>query len=55
MLFIDASKGFAKAGKSNKLMASDIKRIVDTVAARPQEIKKVRQACYQGGNPEKWL
>lgn len=40
MLFIDASKGFAKAGKSNKLMASDIKRIVDTVAARPQEIKK---------------
>ena len=40
VLFIDASKGFAKAGKSNKLMASDIKRIVDTVAARPQEIKK---------------
>lgn len=43
VLFIDASKGFAKAGKSNKLMASDIKRIVDTVAARPQEIKKVRR------------
>ena len=40
VLFIDASKGFAKAGKSNKLMASDIKWIVDTVAARPQEIKK---------------
>ncbi|SCZ80475.1 type I restriction-modification system subunit M [Acidaminobacter hydrogenoformans] len=31
---IDASKGFTKVGKNNKLRASDIKRIADTVAAR---------------------
>lgn len=40
VLFIDASKGFTKVGKTNKLMASDIKRIVDAVATRPQSIKK---------------
>ncbi len=40
VLFIDASKGFTKVGKTNKLMASDIKRIVDTVVARPQSIEK---------------
>lgn len=40
VLFIDASKGFTKVGKTNKLMASDIKRIVDAVAARPQSIEK---------------
>ena len=34
VLFVDASKGFTKVGKSNKLMASDIKRIVDTVLER---------------------
>lgn len=34
VLIIDASKGFVKEGKNNKLRASDIKRIVDTVAAR---------------------
>lgn len=34
VLFIDASKGFVKEGKSNKLRASDIKRIADTVEAR---------------------
>lgn len=34
VLIIDASKGFVKDGKNNKLRASDIKRIVDTVAAR---------------------
>jgi len=39
VLFIDASKGFTKAGKTNKLMASDIKRIVDAVATRPQYIE----------------
>ncbi|MDD5901223.1 MAG: type I restriction-modification system subunit M, partial [Lachnospiraceae bacterium] len=33
-LIIDASKGYAKEGKNNKLRASDIKRIVDTVIAR---------------------
>lgn len=40
VLFIDASKGFTKVGKTNKLMASDIKRIVDAVATRPEKIKK---------------
>ena len=40
MLFIDASKGFTKVGKTNKLMASDIKRIVDAIAARPEKIEK---------------
>lgn len=40
VLFIDASKGFTKVGKTNKLMASDIKRIVDAVAARPKKIEK---------------
>ncbi len=33
-LIIDASKGFMKEGKNNKLRASDIKRIVDTVIRR---------------------
>ena len=34
VLIVDASKGFAKLGKSNKLRASDIKKITDTVIAR---------------------
>lgn len=34
VLFIDASKGFTKVGKTNKLMASDIKKIVDSVAGK---------------------
>ena len=34
VLIIDASKGFIKVGKNNKLQASDIKKIVDTVIAR---------------------
>ena len=34
ILFIDASKGFTKVGKNNKLQTSDIKRISDAVAAR---------------------
>lgn len=33
-LIIDASKGFIKDGKNNKLRASDVKRIVDTVIKR---------------------
>lgn len=40
VLFIDASKGFTKVGKTNKLMASDIKKIVDAIAARPESIEK---------------
>ena len=34
VLIVDASKGFEKAGKSNRLRASDIRRIVDVVDAR---------------------
>lgn len=34
VLIVDASKGFIKVGKNNKLRASDIKRINDTVIAR---------------------
>lgn len=34
VLIVDASKGFAKEGKSNKLRASDIKKISDTVIGR---------------------
>ena len=34
VLIIDASKGFIKEGKNNKLRASDIKRIADTVRDR---------------------
>lgn len=34
VLIVDASKGFAKEGKNNKLRASDIKRIADTVLKR---------------------
>lgn len=33
-LIIDASKGFVKEGKNNKLRSSDIKKIVDTVVNR---------------------
>lgn len=34
ILFIDASKGYIKEGKKNKLRACDIKKIVDTVKNR---------------------
>lgn len=34
ILIIDASKGFEKVGKNNKLRSSDIKRIVDTFISR---------------------
>ena len=34
VLIVDASKGYIKDGKNNKLRASDIKRIVDTVIER---------------------
>lgn len=39
VLVIDASKGFEKVGKNNKLRASDIKRIVDTYITR-QDVDK---------------
>ncbi|WP_416182141.1 type I restriction-modification system subunit M [Acidaminococcus timonensis] len=44
VLIVDASKGFVKEGKNNKLRASDIRRIVDTVISRrdvPQYARKV--------------
>lgn len=34
VLIIDASKGFVKVGKNNKLQESDIKKIVDTIKNR---------------------
>lgn len=34
VLIIDASKGFIKEGKNNKLRASDIKKIVDVISKR---------------------
>lgn len=34
VLIVDASKGFIKEGKNNKLRASDLKRIVDVVTRR---------------------
>lgn len=34
VLIVDASKGFAKEGKNNKLRASDIKKIADAVTGR---------------------
>lgn len=37
VLFVDASKGFAKEGKNNKLRACDIKKICDTVIGRLTE------------------
>lgn len=39
VLIIDASKGFAKEGKNNKLRACDIRKITDTVIAR-KDIEK---------------
>lgn len=39
ILFVDASKKFIKIGKNNKLQASDIKRIVDSVINRENNLK----------------
>lgn len=39
VLIIDASKGFEKVGKNNRLRASDIKRIADTVIRRADQEK----------------
>ncbi len=39
ILIIDASKGFEKVGKNNKLRASDIKKIVDVFTQRVTEEK----------------
>lgn len=54
VLIIDASKGFIKDGKNNKLRVSDIKRIADTIRDR-KDIKgfsrkvsrqEIRENCY---------
>jgi len=53
VLFIDASKGFMKEGKSNKLRASDIKKIADTIANRediPKFSRKVSRAEIRKNN-----
>jgi len=42
ILILDASKGFIKEGKNNKLRASDIKRIADTVIKRENNPKYSR-------------
>jgi len=39
VLIIDASKGYEKVGKNNKLRAADIKRIVDAVTKRISVLK----------------
>mgnify|MGYP003309752255 CR=1 FL=1 len=54
VMIIDASKGFAKVGKSNQLRASDIRRIADTVIgriatagySRPVELEEIRANDY---------
>ncbi len=43
ILIIDASKGFIKEGKNNKLQASDIRRIADTVKYREDREKFSRK------------
>lgn len=43
VLIIDASKGFVKEGKNNKLRASDIKRITDTYINREDTDKYSRK------------
>ncbi|HBE9333765.1 TPA: type I restriction-modification system subunit M [Clostridioides difficile] len=46
VLIVDASKGFIKEGKNNKLQASDIKKIVDTVVNR-ENIEKYSRCVSQ--------
>lgn len=43
VLVVDASKGYIKVGKNNKLCASDIKRIVDVVTKR-ENVEKYSRA-----------
>nr|UWI49650.1 type I restriction-modification system subunit M [Clostridioides difficile] len=47
VLIVDASKGFIKEGKNNKLQASDIKKIVDTVVNRENIEKYSRRVSQQ--------
>ncbi|MBS4049960.1 MAG: type I restriction-modification system subunit M [Methylomonas sp.] len=53
VLIVDASKGFAKEGKSNKLRACDIKKIADTVIGRvsvPRYSRLVPKTEIQGND-----
>ena len=50
VLIIDASKGFIKEGKNNRLRACDIKRIVDTVTDR-RDVPKFAKKSQSGRNP----
>lgn len=45
VLIVDASKGFEKAGKNNRLRASDIKKIADVVTKRLNVEKYSRVVC----------
>lgn len=47
VLIVDASKGFVKEGKNNKLRASDIRRIVDVVTGRQDIAKFSRRVSRQ--------
>jgi type I restriction enzyme M protein len=47
ILVIDASKGFVKEGKNNKLRASDIRRIVDAYEAR-QDMERFCRVVDKG-------
>ena len=47
ILIIDASKGFVKEGKNNKLRASDIRRIVDAYEAREDVERFCRSVSKQ--------
>lgn len=47
VLIVDASKGFAKEGKNNKLRASDIRRIVGVVTGRKDTPKYSRKVSKE--------
>lgn len=50
ILIIDASKGFAKEGKNNKLRARDIKKVADVYNGRieiPNFSRRVSRACIR--------
>ena len=47
ILIIDASKGFMKDGKKNKLRACDIRKIVDTVISRKDVSKYARKVSLE--------
>lgn len=54
ILIIDASKGFEKDGKNNKLRARDIKKIADTYIARCEIPKYSRRVSRQEIRDNNW-